>query len=258
MSTRSRIAIKQKDNTYKSISCHHDGGLTGNGKILYENYQEPLKVELLMTLGDLSSLKEYIFPDALKPHDFNNPQCDVCVAYYRDRGERLNFEVDKNLDNLIKSVSLSDQDYLYLFEDGAWKFADTRSRDYSNISLTNLEDTLIEYNVIDQPSFSTNYYEDELATELVQYAKDFDTYDYKDIYKDDEDAYEDMKKNLSSTSGIDTMIEWLCNDIHYYASEKDLSNKDISDLSKTAFDLLTKLNQYSRVLENQKDNEMDM
>ena len=36
------------------------------------------------------------------------------------------------------------------------------------------------------------------------------------------------------------------------------SNNDISDLSKRAFNLITKLNQYSKVLEKQEDKEMDI
>lgn len=100
--------------------------------------------------------------------------------------------------------------------------------------------------------------DDELAVELMNYAKDFDSYEYGDIYDSDEDAFNDMKKNLATTSGIDTMIEWLCNDIHYFASEKDLGDNEISNLSKEAFNLLNKLNQYQKVLEKQDDKEMDI
>ena len=105
----------------------------------------------------------------------------------------------------------------------------------------------------------TNYnYEDELAVELMNYAKDFDPYEYNDVYDNDDHAFNDMKRSLSSKDNIDVLIESLCNDIHYFASENDLSNHDISDLSKRAFNLLTKLNQYSKVLEKQEDKEMDI
>ena len=258
MSVRSRIAMKQKDNTYKSISCHHDGNLFGNGKMLYENYQDPIKVELLMSLGDLSSLKEYIFPNILKQHDFDNPLCDVCVAYHRDRGEKLNFEVDKELESLIKNVSLSDQEYLYLYEDEHWKYADTTSKDYNNIVLNDLENDLIKYNIIDQPSFGNNSYIDELSNELVQYVKNADPYEYNDDYENDDHAFNDMKKSLSTTSGVDTLIESLCSDINYYVSENDLSNDNILDNFKSATDLLIKLNRYAKILEKQNDKEMDM
>lgn len=258
MSVRSRIAIKQKDNTYKSIYCHHDGQLNGNGKLLYENYQDPIKIELLMTLGDLSSLREYLSPDGLKVHNFENPLCDVCVAYHRDRGEELNFEEDNDLDSLIKNVSLSDQDYLYVYEDGRWKYADTRSKDFKNIELEDLEQSLYEYDIIREPSTYKSLYIDELANELLNYTKDSDPYEYKDLYSNDEEAFNSIKKSLCTVSDVDSTIEWLCADIQHYASESDLSNNDILDYFKTANHLLIELNCYSKVLEKQKDNEMDM
>lgn len=258
MSVRSRIAIKQKDNTYKSIYCHHDGDLFGNGKILYENYQDPIKVDLLMNLGDLSSLREYIYPDALKIHNFENPLCDVCVAYHRDRGEKLNFEVNNDLDSLIKNVSLSDQDYLYLYEDGCWKYANTMSKDYKSINMEDLEQALYEYDIIREPSTYKSLYVDELANELLNYTKNSDPYEYKDLYSNDEDAFNSIKKSLCTTSDVDSAIEWLCADIQHYASESDLSNDDILNYFKTANHLLIELNSYSKALENEKDNEMDM
>ena len=67
MSTRSRIAIKQKDNTYKSIYCHCDGYPEYNGVILYYHYSDPMKIKLLMSLGDISYLGEIklLFPTIL-------------------------------------------------------------------------------------------------------------------------------------------------------------------------------------------------
>lgn len=114
-----------------------------------------------------------------------------------------------------------------------------------------------EYNYYNH-SLEKEYDIDLLANELVKYAKDFDTYEYRDIYKDDEDAFNDMKKNLTTVKGVDTMIEWLCNDIHYFSSENDLSNNDILYNFETANNLLIKLNNYSKVLEKQKNQEMDI
>lgn len=258
MSVKSRIAIKQKDNTYKSIYCHNDGDLFGNGKTLYEYYRDPIKIELLMTLGDLSSLKEYLSPDALKKHDFDNPLCDVCVAYHRDRGEKLNIQIDNDLDSLLRNVSSSDQDYLYIYEDGRWEYTKTISNDFESINFEDLEQTLYEYDIIDHPSSYIELYVDELANELLNYTKDSDPYEYKDLYSNDDDAFNSIKKSLCSVSDVDSTIEWLCADIQHYASESDLSNNDILDYFKTANHLLIELNSYSKVLEKQKDNEMDM
>jgi hypothetical protein len=253
LSTRSRIAIKQKDNTYKSIYCHNDGDLEHNGVLLYYHYADPKKVKLLTGLGDISRLEENVFPDITKEHNFNNKQDFVCVAYHRDRGEDLRFEVFNSKEELLDYFSKSDQDYLYLFENDKWYFVDKEK----GLKLESLEDNLLRENLIDNPSVSYSY-GDELAVELMNYAKDFDTYEYNDIYNSDDDAFNDMKKNLTTTSGIDTMIEWLCNDIHYFASENDLGNNAISNLSKTAFNLLIKLNQYSKVLEKEDNKEMDV
>ena len=100
--------------------------------------------------------------------------------------------------------------------------------------------------------------QDELALELVSYAKDFDTYEYNDIYNSDDEAFNDMKKNLFDSSSIDKTIEWLCNDIHYFASEKDLKDNEILNLSKRAFDLIVKINKYSNKLEKKEKKEMDI
>ena len=53
MSTRSRIAIKQKDGTYKSIYCHSDGYLEYNGVILNKYYQDETKINLLINLSEM-------------------------------------------------------------------------------------------------------------------------------------------------------------------------------------------------------------
>lgn len=99
---------------------------------------------------------------------------------------------------------------------------------------------------------------DSLVSDLVKYAKDSDPYEYRDLYSSDEDAFESIKKSLCTVSDVDSTIEWLCADIRHYASESDLSNKDILDYFNTANELLIKLNDYSKNLEKQKNQEMDM
>lgn len=96
---------------------------------------------------------------------------------------------------------------------------------------------------------------ENLTNDLVKYAKNFDPYEYRDVYNSDEDAYNDMKKNLSSVDGISTIIDWLSKDIHYFVSENDLSNKDIKDLSDTAYKLSCRLNQYSKLLAKENNKE---
>ena len=56
MSTRSRIGIRNKDNTITSIYCHWDGYPTWNGKMLLTYYTKREDVEKLIKLGNLSTL----------------------------------------------------------------------------------------------------------------------------------------------------------------------------------------------------------
>ena len=74
----------------------------------------------------------------------------------------------------------------------------------------------------------------------MNYARDFDPYEYKDIYSNDEDAFNYMKHNLLTSKDTSNMIDWLSNDINIMATEKDLSDKNMSDLSKQAFNLINK------------------
>ena len=251
MSIRSTIAMKQKDNTYKSIYCHANGNLEYNGYILYNDYQDPTKVKLLMSLGDISVLGKYVFPDTTKEHNFDNRQDDVTVAYHRDRGERLHYEISITKEELVKKS----MDYLYLFEDNKWKYG-VIDLDKTNAEFIDLEDALLEKNIIDIPQNNNNVYLDELVTRIVQYSKDFDPYEFQDSYDNEEIAFEDTKKHLQTVSGAYDIIDALCNDIHYFTSENDLSNHDINDLYKEATNLLVELNQYLKTLE--KDKEMDI
>lgn len=256
MSVRSRIAIKQKDNTYKSIGCHSDGNLDGNGKLLYRYYRDPVKINILMNLGNLSALGKNIFPNPLLEHNFDNRQDDVCVAYCRDRGSKMYFEIDKTLEDLLKSVALSDQDYLYLYEDGIWKFANTQTINYSEIKLFDLDD-LIKYNKIEQP-LSSNSFKVDLAKEIANYSKETDPKLFDSLYSSFDNALYETERSLMSKSDVDTIMEWIGADIDYYSKEEDLSNHDTYKNFKTACSLLYKLNQYKLALDKTLDKEMDM
>ena len=118
MSTRSLICIQRGKNKYEAIYCHSDGYLTYNGQMLNDHYNDREKVEKLIKLGNISCLNEKIDPDPTRPHsfDYSERQDDVTVAYHRDRGEDLHFNVFTDKDDLIDYFKNSDQDYLYLYE----------------------------------------------------------------------------------------------------------------------------------------------
>jgi len=123
MGTRSNIGIRNIDQTITCINTHWDGYPKHNGTILLENYNSVGVVNQLMALGDLSSLNEKLYSDVSKPHTFETPQSDVCVAYGRERGEDNTHSVcytslsqyEHNMDGDMKDI-----EYQYLFDNDHW------------------------------------------------------------------------------------------------------------------------------------------
>ena len=122
MATRSRIAIKLEDKIL-SIYCHYDGYPTGVGETLKKHYLDPAKIQSLMELGDLSVLR----PEIGEKQDFNDYDSqnkEWCFAYGRDRGENgIEAEEFESIDSLVAYAKESDQEYLYLYDNG-WKYLD--------------------------------------------------------------------------------------------------------------------------------------
>lgn len=121
MATRSRIAIEREDGSVWSIYCHWDGYPEHNGRVLQEHYQDRAKVERLIALGSLSSLRPNVEPKG--EHSFEKPEDDATVAYHRDRGESLSkaeYHSDKSA--YFKSDV---EEYGYLFtKEGEWKYVE--------------------------------------------------------------------------------------------------------------------------------------
>ena len=107
MGTPCAIGMKQPDGSVKAIYLHFDGYVARAGAILGLWYTQPEQVEALLKLGDISELKEGI---------------DDCVAYHRDRGEKLNPAVEFNSAEDFRRTGKAKMcaDFLYLFEDGQW------------------------------------------------------------------------------------------------------------------------------------------
>lgn len=123
MSTRSRIAIKNADGTYRSIYCHFDGYPDGVGATLKEHYTDPTKINQLLDLGDISALGSEIG----EKHDFddrNAPQ-EWTRAYGRDRGETgIDASESPTMDDLRELTKGSGGEYLYWFANGEWNMWD--------------------------------------------------------------------------------------------------------------------------------------
>ena len=121
MGTRSNIGIVNEDASVTAIYCHWDGYPSHNGKMLLNRYNDISIVNQLMLLGDLSSLREKLYPNDSKPHTFQNQQEDVCVAYGRERNESdVDCKIFKDISDFEKFGS--GVDYQYLFEDGVWMY----------------------------------------------------------------------------------------------------------------------------------------
>ena len=118
MATKSCIAKKLPNGYYLSIYCHWDGNLDYNGAMLKTFYNTEEKVDKLLALGDISSLKEKIDPDPDKVHTFSEPQEDVVIAYGRDRKEENIEAQQRTLGQLHSGV-----EYVYMFIDGKWYYS---------------------------------------------------------------------------------------------------------------------------------------
>lgn len=105
MSTNSNIGIRYENGKIDSIYCHWDGYPEYNGRILNESYNKLEKVQELIELGDISSLK-------VTPR--------LTVAYHRDHDEPLCVTRDCCEDEF------KDQQYSYLFDvvENCWFFSE--------------------------------------------------------------------------------------------------------------------------------------
>ena len=124
MGTRSMIAIQNPySKDIRAVYCHWDGYLEHNGAILQKHYAASPKVNNLIALGDISSLKAEIG----EKHAFSQFELraeevagykllteNMCTFYGRDRGEDAPFKVFKNLSAACDHYTWSE--YFYCFK----------------------------------------------------------------------------------------------------------------------------------------------
>ena len=122
MATRSTIAKLNPDGSVTSVYCHWDGYPDGVGATLRQHYTNQAKIDLLLALGDLSSLGNDIGIN----NDFENSiegvsDTDICLFYGRDRGDT---DVDavphKNEDAWKDYRKSSGCEYGYLWNGTTW------------------------------------------------------------------------------------------------------------------------------------------
>ena len=124
MGTRSMISIQNPYNkTVRAVYCDWDGYLEHNGAILQKHYSNSPKVNNLIALGDISSLR----PEIGEKHDFSRldstlPEAEyealygnMTTYYGRDRGETgTEFKVFDTLAKACDHYTWSD--YYYCFK----------------------------------------------------------------------------------------------------------------------------------------------
>ena len=126
MGTRSMIAIQNPySKDVRAVYCHWDGYLAHNGSLLQKHYSASPKVNNLIALGDLSSLR----PEIGEKHLFSSMELpkeqreaheeavkDMCTFYTRDRGEDAPFKVFPTLKKAQDYFEGSWCEYLYVFK----------------------------------------------------------------------------------------------------------------------------------------------
>jgi len=108
----------------RAVYCHWDGYLEHNGAILQKHYSNSPKVNNLIALGDLSSLRaeigdKHLFSSMELPKDeraaHDEAVKDMCTFYGRDRGETgVEFKVFPTLKEAEDHYTWSD--YFYCFK----------------------------------------------------------------------------------------------------------------------------------------------
>lgn len=126
MSTHCGIALRTGE-TFNTIYCHWDGHPKKMLPILRENYNSFDLANMLISMGDASSIDSLIGPNPNKPHDFLNPQEDVCVFYHRDRGDDW-FSCQPSCYTKRELFKQPNFEYVYIFEDGTWNSYNTNGR----------------------------------------------------------------------------------------------------------------------------------
>jgi hypothetical protein len=126
MATRSAIGIKHGDRI-KAVYCHYDGYLEYVGRVLNTYYQDSVKVNKLIAMGDMSCLGA----DIGDKHQFDNRSeylsdntARECTFYGRDRGEEaVEFKSFGTEDAFVDYFQGSGCELYYLYDHGVWYYS---------------------------------------------------------------------------------------------------------------------------------------
>ena len=138
MGTRSMIAIQNPySKDVRAVYCHWDGYLEHNGAILQKHYASSPKVNNLIALGDISSLRpeigvKHAFSRLETPMDeevYEKLYGNMTTFYGRDRGETgVEFKVFPTLKAAEECYTWSEYFYCFKykksddFQSGEWHY----------------------------------------------------------------------------------------------------------------------------------------
>ena len=125
MGTRSAIGIKH-GSVIKAVYCHYDGYLEYVGRALLLYYQDSIKVNRLIAMGDMSCLGAAIGDK----HAFNDRSnylddgiAEQCTFYSRDRGEEnVGFRTFQTEQQFVDEFEAGEEFY-YLYDRGTWFYS---------------------------------------------------------------------------------------------------------------------------------------
>lgn len=123
MATRSAIGVVLATGQIQAIYCHWDGYPQGVGRTLVKHYTDPVKIDQLMMLGDLSVLGSEIGEKHLFDQRFDDgdPRTGWCRAYGRDRDEEeTNSELFADREEFVTVMERSGCEFFYLWTNGQW------------------------------------------------------------------------------------------------------------------------------------------
>ena len=122
MSTRSAIGVAHGDRI-KAVYCHYDGYPEFNGRILDTYYRDSVKVNKLISMGDISALGAEIG----EPVEFRAELGETreglnsqCIFYNRDRGEETSWLSVQDRAHFVREYKNWGAEWFYLFKGDQW------------------------------------------------------------------------------------------------------------------------------------------
>ena len=139
MATRGTIALEYADGTVDQIYSHWDNYLSHNGRILFEHYSDPFKLQELIDLGSLSSLGQDIgtkhpfsqFEAKIPGEEYESRYGNMTTFYGRDRGESDTQACRfASFEDYVAKHQYEEFEYI-LRTDGNWYVSHYSNKDYT-------------------------------------------------------------------------------------------------------------------------------